>query len=52
MKTILCVKVEPELKEWLRELSLKKDRSMSYLVNTTLFDMKTYQERKKDENLR
>lgn len=39
MKTILCCKVTPENKDFLKKLSIEKNRSVSSLIDITITDM-------------
>ena len=48
MKQILCVKVSPENKDFLKQLSIDKQRSASNIINVTIGGMKQIYEWKKD----
>lgn len=52
MKQILCVKVSPENKSFLKQLSLEKSRSVSSIINLTINDMKKVYESKYNEIIR
>lgn len=52
MKTILCVKVTNENKDFLKHLSVEKQRSVSNIVDLTIHDLRQMYERKKNENIR
>ncbi len=49
MKLILCVKVTPENKDFLRQLAAEKSRSVSNIVDRTISDLKQVYERRKND---
>ena len=51
MKLILCVKVTPENKDFLKQLSAEKNRSVSNIVDRTISDLKQVYERRKIDNI-
>jgi hypothetical protein len=50
MKKILCCRMSPENIKFLKQLSQEKDRSVSFLIDKTISDMKAYKERKQNDN--